>query len=92
MSAAEHTPRADLGNVEVEVVVELGRREDMTLGVVRRLQEQDFVELDKLAGEAFTILVNQRPFAEGEIVVVTDIMAVRVTRMLDVPQTQEVLS
>ena len=82
MTAAETTPGADLGNVEAEVVVELGRKE-ITLRELRQLKEQDFVELDKLAGEAFTVLVNQRPFAEGEIVVVTDIMAVRLTRLFE---------
>ena len=32
---------------------------------------------------AFDILINGRRFAEGEIVVVTDLMAVRITRLID---------
>jgi flagellar motor switch protein FliN/FliY len=72
-ATAETTQGADLGNVEVDLAVELGRKE-MTLGDLRQLKEQDCIELDKLAGEAFDILINGRALAEGEIVVVTDIM------------------
>ena len=71
-----------LHNVEVEITVELGRSE-MTVKELVNLKEQDFIELNKLAGEAFTILINKRPFAEGEIVVVPDIMAVRITRLME---------
>ena len=91
MATIESTPRTDLGNVAAEVVVELGRKE-MTLGQVRRLQAFDVIEVDKLAGEAFNVLVNQRPFGEGEIVVVTELMAVRITRLHDFPDNLEVTS
>jgi flagellar motor switch protein FliN/FliY len=74
--------RASVDNVYADVTVELGRRE-ITLGEARRLKEGDFVDFDKLAGEAFDILINQRLFAEGEIVVVTDLMAIRITRLID---------
>ena len=71
---------ARLDNVMVDVAVELGRK-TMNVKELMELKEQDVIELDKLAGEAFTIRINDRPFAEGEIVVVTDIMAVRITRL-----------
>lgn len=71
-----------LDNVSVDITVELGRKE-MTVRQLLALKEQDVVDLDKLAGEAFEILINGRAFAEGEIVVVTDLMAVRITRLLD---------
>ena len=91
MSTIETTPHPTLGNVAAEVVVELGRKE-MTLGQVRRLQAFDVIEVDKLAGEAFDVLVNRRRFAEGEVVVVTDLMAVRITRLHDFPVDREVTS
>ena len=69
-----------LHNVMVDVTVELGRKE-MSIRELLALKEQDCIELEKLAGEPFDLLVNQRPFAEGEIVVVTDVMAVRITRL-----------
>ena len=66
----------------VKIVVELGRKY-MTVSELLKLKEQDCIEIEKLAGEAFDILINKRAFAEGEIVVVTDVMAVRITRLRD---------
>jgi flagellar motor switch protein FliN/FliY len=74
--------RASIENVYLDVTVELARKE-ITLGEARRVQKSDFIAFDKLAGEAFDILVNQRVFAEGEIVVITDMMAIRITRLID---------
>ena len=80
--------KADLlNNVVVQVSVELGRKE-MTVNQLTDLKEQDVVELDKLAGEAFDIRVNGRLFATGEVVVVTDLMAVRITSLHLNPDTQ----
>ena len=56
---------------------------------IKELKIQDVIDLDKLAGEAFDILVNKRPFAEGEIVVVTDLMAVRITRLINRGTSEE---
>ncbi len=77
-----------LNNVNVDVTVELGRKE-MSVREISNLKEQDVIDLTKLAGEAFDILINSRPFADGEIVVVTDLMAVRITRLIDCPNPEE---
>ncbi len=77
-----------LNNVYVDITVELGRKE-MSVRELTNLKEQDVVDLDKLAGEAFDILINERQFAEGEIVVVTDLMAVRITRLLEPKGSEE---
>ena len=69
-----------LGDLPVEVVVELGRKE-MMLSQVRKIREQDVIELDKLAGEAFEVRVNDHSFAVGETVVVYDFVACRVTKL-----------
>lgn len=71
-----------LNNVDVDITVELGRK-PMTVRELTGLKEQDVIDLDKLAGEAFDIMVNGRPFAEGEVVVVTDLMAVRITKLIE---------
>jgi flagellar motor switch protein FliN len=71
-----------LRNVVVRVSVELGRRK-MTVRAISDLKLQDVIELDKLAGESFEIRVNGRQFAMGEVVVVTDQMAVRITTLVD---------
>ncbi len=69
-----------LGDMPVEVEVELGRKE-MLLSQVRKIELQDVIELDVLAGEAFEIRVNGHPFAYGEVVVVTEQVACRVTSL-----------
>ena len=57
--------RSDLlNNVWVDVAVELGRK-DMMVSEVANLKEQEVIELDKLAGEAFEIRINGRLFARG---------------------------
>ena len=76
-----------LNNVVVQVSVELGRKE-MTVSKLSDLKEQDVIELEKLAGEPFDIRVNGRLFATGEVVVVTDLMAVRITSLYENPDTQ----
>ena len=72
----------NLENVFVDICVELGRKE-VSIDDVRGRKEQDTIDFDKLAGEAFDIMVNGRVFGEGEIVVVSDLMAVRITRLID---------
>lgn len=78
----QQADRASLDNVFVDVTVELGRTE-IRLGDARRLKAGDVIDFDILAGEAFDILLNQRLFAEGEIVVVSDLMAIRITRLIN---------
>ncbi len=82
------TKPSRLNNVYVDITVELGRKE-MSVRELTNLKEQDVIDLDKLAGEAFDILINERQFAEGEIVVVTDLMAVRITRLLEPKGSEE---
>ena len=74
---------ARYNNVSISITCELGRKQ-MTIGELRQLKEKDVIDLDKLAGEAFDIRYNDHLVAEGEIVVVTDLMAVRVTRLRSV--------
>ena len=40
------------------------------------------VELDKLAGEPVDLLVNDRKFAEGEVVIVAENFGVRITNLV----------
>ena len=90
--AREKEALARLGNVELEVAVELGRKQ-MTLTELVYIEElkaagkEAVIDFDKLAGEAFDILVNGRRYAEGEIVVVTDLMAIRITNMAECEAT-----
>lgn len=76
---------AHLGNAEVGGVVELGRRR-MKLKEVRGWRVGETIAIDKLAGEAFTLRLNGQPFAEGETVVVSELMALRLTRLFEACQ------
>ena len=81
--------RSDLlNNVWVDLVVELGRK-DMMVSEVANLKEQEVIELNKLAGEAFEVRVNGRIYALGEVVVVSDLMAVRITSLVKNPDTEK---
>jgi flagellar motor switch protein FliN len=77
-----------LHNVEVDVTVELGRT-SMTVRELSKLKEQDTIEISKLAGESFEIRVNGRLFAFGEVVVVTDLMGVRITNLIERPDSSD---
>ncbi len=71
---------AHLGDVGVDIEVEMGRKH-LTLNEALHIKEQDVIELDKLTGESFSILANGTLFGEGEIAVITDLMAIRITRL-----------
>ncbi len=70
-----------LMDVLLQVVVELGRTR-MPLRQVLELQSGSVVELDRLAGEAVDIFVNERLIARGEVVRVDDKFGVRITDLI----------
>jgi flagellar motor switch protein FliN/FliY len=70
-------------DVPLEITVELGR----TSRKIREILEfgpGTIVGLDKIAGEPIDILVNGKYVASGEVVVVDENFAVRVTDILSV--------
>ena len=85
MAENERERLAHLGSAHLELHCELGRKE-ISLREAKNLKEQDTIEFDKLAGEAFDIYVNDHPFACGEVVVISNTMAVRVTSMVEVKE------
>jgi flagellar motor switch protein FliN/FliY len=70
-----------LRNVEMELTVELGRTR-MTVRELLALAPGAVVELDRAAGSPADLLVNGRLIARGEIVVVDEDFAVRITEIL----------
>ena len=68
--------------MDVDLSVELGRKE-MTVEEVSTMKVHDVIELSKLAGEAFEIRINGRIFAVGDVVIIGQNMAVRLTAMID---------
>jgi flagellar motor switch protein FliN/FliY len=70
-----------LMDVPLRVTVELGRTEKMVKEVLA-LGPGSVLELDKLAGEPVDILVNEKPIAKGEVVVIDENFGIRVTEIL----------
>ncbi len=72
-----------INNVEMALTVELGRTR-MTVRDVLSIEPGAVIELDRSAGAPADVLLNGRLIAHGEIVVVDQDYAVRITRILDV--------
>ncbi len=68
-------------DVPMRVTVELGRTK-MTIKDILGLGEGSIIELEKLAGEPVDILVNDKLIAQGEVVVIDENFAVRVTKIV----------
>jgi flagellar motor switch protein FliN/FliY len=65
-------------DVPLQVTVELGRTQ-LRIRNVLELVPGSIVELDKLAGEPVDVLVNGKPIARGEVVVIDEEFGVRIT-------------
>jgi flagellar motor switch protein FliN/FliY len=72
-----------LHDVPVELAVEIGRT-SMTIGETLALGPGSIVSLNRLAGEPVDLLVNGRPIARGEVVVVDEEFGLRVTEIVSV--------
>ncbi len=68
-------------DVNMEMTVELGRTKKSIKDILG-MGEGTIIELDKLAGEPVDILVNHKPIAKGEVVVIDENFGVRVTEIL----------
>lgn len=71
-----------INNVAMELTVEIGRTR-MSVRDVLGLEPGAVIELDRSIGAPADILLNGRLIAHGEVVVVDQDYAVRVTRILD---------
>ena len=70
-----------LMDVPLRVSVELGRTR-LSVRQVLELQNGSVVELDRLAGEAVDVMINDRLMARGEVVVVDDKFGIRITEIV----------
>jgi len=78
-------------DIDMEVRIELGRTRKKIREILE-LSEGSIVELDKLAGEPVDLLVNDKPFARGEVVVIDESFGVRITEILGVKERIESLA
>ena len=84
MGGSASTEQGNIGlimDVFMEMTVELGRTKKQIKEILG-MGEGTIIELDKLAGERVDILVNHKPIAKGEVVVIDENFGVRVTEIL----------
>lgn len=68
-------------NVSLTVSIELGRVEK-TVQEVLELREGALIETEKLSGMPMEVMVNGQLFGRGEVVVVGDSLAIRITELV----------
>jgi flagellar motor switch protein FliN len=78
---ATSTDLERLNQVMVELTVEVGRTR-MTLGQALALGPGSVVTLDRLADKPVDLLVNGKPIARGEVVVIDEEFGLRITEVV----------
>jgi flagellar motor switch protein FliN/FliY len=68
-------------DIPLEVTVEIGRTR-LAIRELLQLGPGSIVELSKLAGETLDVLINGKPIARGEAVMVNDKFGVRLTDVI----------
>ena len=89
--AAAARPEAGLdflGDVDVQVRVELGNAK-LNVKDVLKLGSGSVVALDSLVGDPVNVFVNDRLVARGEVLVVRDNFAIRITEVVPPPKPGE---
>ena len=79
-----------LSDIELEVTVEIGRKE-LTIEDILKLKAGTVIELDKQLGEPVEVFANGTLIAEGEVVVVDERFAVRITKLLSKKKRKQAL-
>ena len=80
-------PIDEYDNVNLNVSIELGRI-NLNVKEVLDLKEGSILETEKLSGNPMEILVNNQLFGRGEVVVVGDNLAIRITELFRVEEAQ----
>ncbi len=80
-AGADGTDLRRLYDVPVELAVEIGRTR-MTIGQTLDLRPGAVVSLNRLAGEPVDLLINGKPIARGEVVVIDEEFGLRVTEVI----------
>lgn len=74
--------QSSLGRAPVDVKVVLGKTK-MALEDIINTEMGTLIELERAVGQSVDILVQDAPFGKGELAVVGNHMAVRVTELFD---------
>jgi flagellar motor switch protein FliN/FliY len=68
-------------DIPLQVSVELGRTR-MLINDLLQLSRGSVVELSKMAGEPLEVLVNNKPIARGEVVMVNEKFGIRIIEII----------
>ena len=79
--AADAAGLERLRDVPVELAVEIGRTR-MTIGDALALGPGSIVTLNRLAGDPVDLLVNGKPIARGEVVVIDEEFGLRISEVV----------
>lgn len=71
-----------LMDITLPISVELGRAK-MSIKDILYLNSGSIIELNKFAGEPLDILVNRKPIAKGEVVVLDENFGIRITETIE---------
>lgn len=77
-------------DIPLQVTVEIGRTK-MLINDLLQLGQGSVIELNKLVGEPFEVLVNDKLIARGEIVVVNERFGIRLTDVISATERVEQL-
>jgi len=77
-------------DIPLEISVELGRTR-ICIADILKLGQGSIIELSNPAGSALEVLVNHKPVAKGEVVVVNEKYGIRLTEILSVMERIEKL-
>ena len=70
-----------LFDVQLSIIVEIGRTQ-MLISDLLELEEQSIIELDSMVGQPLDIRANNLLVARGEVIVVNEKFAVRITDII----------
>jgi flagellar motor switch protein FliN/FliY len=84
---ADNSDVSFLHEIPVDLVVELGRAR-LTIGELAELGKDEVVELDRPADRPLDVIVGGKVFARGEVVMVGERLALRITELLGKSEEQ----
>jgi flagellar motor switch protein FliN/FliY len=89
---SSHVPRnlSFILDIPLEISVELGRTK-MRIADILKLGQGSIIELNNPAGSSLEILVNQKPIAKGEVVVMNEKYGIRLIEILSIMERIEKL-
>jgi flagellar motor switch protein FliN/FliY len=80
-SSAQNKSIEVLLDVDLDVSIELGKT-SLSIKRILELAPGSIVELDRMAGEAVDLLVNNKPVAKGEVVVIDESFGIRILSLV----------